>query len=284
MQYQICFFSFSVRRGHWFLKCSIYIWGMWGPHKAGRCSGWERALNPALPESKSHHHLSRLRSGGPGTRILASLSLHFRSENSVVNNILFHNDPRNGYTQNVQSRGQQAKAYWPSLAHHLFLYGLQTTSGSYMFHSLKNIKEEISIQRIWKLYEIQTVLSHKVLLEHSSFVSGCPHAKDAASLGAQMVKNLPAMQETYLGLVPGLEGSPGEGNGNPLQCSCLGNPMDGGALWGGGEWSGWSPWGKKRARHDLVTSMTTDRYRYAHITESLSCMPETNTVCKATIH
>ena len=24
---------------------------------------------------------------------------------------------------------------------------------------------------------------------------------------------------------------PGEGNGNPLQCSCLGNPMDGGAWW-----------------------------------------------------
>ena len=29
-----------------------------------------------------------------------------------------------------------------------------------------------------------------------------------------------------LGLIPGLGGSPGEGNGYPLQCSCLGNPMD----------------------------------------------------------
>ena len=28
---------------------------------------------------------------------------------------------------------------------------------------------------------------------------------------------------------PGLGRSPGEGNGNPLQYSCLGNPMDGGA-------------------------------------------------------
>jgi len=27
-------------------------------------------------------------------------------------------------------------------------------------------------------------------------------------------------------LIPGLGGFPGEGNGNPLQCSCLGNPMD----------------------------------------------------------
>ena len=29
-----------------------------------------------------------------------------------------------------------------------------------------------------------------------------------------------------LGSIPGLGRSPGEGNGNPLQCSCLKNPMD----------------------------------------------------------
>ena len=29
-----------------------------------------------------------------------------------------------------------------------------------------------------------------------------------------------------LGLIPGLGKSPGEGNGNPLQHYCLGNPMD----------------------------------------------------------
>ena len=32
-----------------------------------------------------------------------------------------------------------------------------------------------------------------------------------------------------LGLIPGSGRSPGEGNGNPLQYSCLENPMDGGA-------------------------------------------------------
>ena len=32
-----------------------------------------------------------------------------------------------------------------------------------------------------------------------------------------------------LGLMPGSGRSPGEGNGNPLQYSCLGNPMDRGA-------------------------------------------------------
>ena len=31
----------------------------------------------------------------------------------------------------------------------------------------------------------------------------------------------------YLGLIPGLGRSPGEGNGNPLQYSCLENPMEG---------------------------------------------------------
>ena len=35
------------------------------------------------------------------------------------------------------------------------------------------------------------------------------------------------MQE--VGLIPGLGRSPGEGNGNPLQYSCLENPMDRGA-------------------------------------------------------
>ena len=31
------------------------------------------------------------------------------------------------------------------------------------------------------------------------------------------------------GLIPGLGRSPGGGNGNPFQYSCLENPMDGGA-------------------------------------------------------
>ena len=34
-----------------------------------------------------------------------------------------------------------------------------------------------------------------------------------------------------LGSIPGSGRSPGEGNGNPLQYSCLENPMEGGALW-----------------------------------------------------
>ena len=45
---------------------------------------------------------------------------------------------------------------------------------------------------------------------------------------AQTVKRLPATRETR-GSIPGLERSPGEGNGTTLQYSCLENPTDGGA-------------------------------------------------------
>ena len=46
-----------------------------------------------------------------------------------------------------------------------------------------------------------------------------------------MVKNLPANagDVSDTDLIPGLGRYPGEGNGNPLQHSCLENPMDGGA-------------------------------------------------------
>ena len=48
-----------------------------------------------------------------------------------------------------------------------------------------------------------------------------------------MVKNTPvnAGDIRDVGLIPGLGGSPGEGNGNLSQYSCLVNPMDRGAWW-----------------------------------------------------
>ena len=44
-----------------------------------------------------------------------------------------------------------------------------------------------------------------------------------------------------LGSIPGWGRSPGEENGNPLQYSCLENPMDGGA---------WCLWGHKESDTD----------------------------------
>ena len=55
----------------------------------------------------------------------------------------------------------------------------------------------------------------------------------SASHMVLVVKNPPANAGDIrdVGSIPGLGISPGEGNGNPLQCSCLENPRDGGAWW-----------------------------------------------------
>ena len=68
-----------------------------------------------------------------------------------------------------------------------------------------------------------------------------------------MVKKLPANAEDAgdLGSIPGLGKSHGEGNGKPLQSSCLENPIDRGSL------VGYSPWGCKEL--DM-----TDLYTHTH--------------------
>ena len=53
-----------------------------------------------------------------------------------------------------------------------------------------------------------------------------------------------------LGLIPGSGKFPGEGNGNPLQYSCLENPMDGGA------WCRLLSMGSQRVGHDWATSLS----------------------------
>ena len=55
-----------------------------------------------------------------------------------------------------------------------------------------------------------------------------------------------ACNEGDLGSIPGSGGYPGEGNGNPLQYSCLENPIDRGA------WRD-TVHGVARVRHNLVT-------------------------------
>ena len=69
----------------------------------------------------------------------------------------------------------------------------------------------------------------------------CPGKKEifgksveaAASQMALVVKNLPANAGDVRdgGSIPGLGRFPGGGHGNPLQSSCLENPMDRGAWW-----------------------------------------------------
>jgi len=57
----------------------------------------------------------------------------------------------------------------------------------------------------------------------------------------------PPANAGHVGSIPGSGRSPREGNGNPLQCSCLGNPMDRGAWWATVHGV------TERVEHDLVT-------------------------------
>ena len=68
---------------------------------------------------------------------------------------------------------------------------------------------------------------------HNSFPGGSDGKASACNAGD-------------LGSIPGSGRSPGEGNGNPLQHSCLDNPMDRGA------WRA-TVHGVTRFRHDLAT-------------------------------
>ena len=63
----------------------------------------------------------------------------------------------------------------------------------------------------------------KHLLIHQSIDDSCRNLWDFPG-GKES-----ACQTGDVGSVPGLGRSPGEGNGNPLQYSCLENPMDRGA-------------------------------------------------------
>ena len=57
------------------------------------------------------------------------------------------------------------------------------------------------------------------------------------------------------GSIPGSGRSPGEGNGNPLQYSCLENPMDRGA------WQA-TAHGDRRVGHNLATKTTLSEFTY----------------------
>ena len=66
------------------------------------------------------------------------------------------------------------------------------------------------------------MMIYKLLFIHCNNMIGFP--------GGSEVK-ASACNAGDLGSIPGSGRSPGEGNGNPLQYSCLENPMDRGAWW-----------------------------------------------------
>ena len=72
--------------------------------------------------------------------------------------------------------------------------------------------------------------------------------------GGSVVKNLPA-NSADAGSIPGLGRYPEEGNGNPLQYSCLGNPMDKGA------WQS-TVHGVAKSKTQVSAHITTTTYLY----------------------
>ena len=71
-------------------------------------------------------------------------------------------------------------------------------------------------------------------------------AKGWTRLSGWTELNWPVYNAGDPGFIPGSGRSPGEGNGHPLQYSCLGNPMDRGACWG-------TVQGFPKVRHNLAT-------------------------------
>ena len=67
-----------------------------------------------------------------------------------------------------------------------------------------------------------SLMCFTTVYSHSSFPGG-PVVKDPPAAGAGDARDA--------GLIPGLGRSPGGGNGNPLQYSCLENPKHRAAWW-----------------------------------------------------
>ena len=85
------------------------------------------------------------------------------------------------------------------------------------------------------------------------------------------VKNPPANARDMkdLGSIPGWGRSPGEGNGNPLQYSCLENPMGRGVWWAAVPGVAKS-WTLSERLHFLFTSVKQNDYWIYHVNTSMT--------------
>ena len=122
--------------------------------------------------------------------------------------------------------------------------GEHPSSGKYLSSDSTSIISEYGKIRILEPNpDIAQCLTVKK--QEKTHLNKIPVILRASLVEESVVKSLPA-NAGDAGSIPGLGRSPGEGNGNPLQYSCLGNPMEKG------------PWratvhGVARVTHDLVT-------------------------------
>ena len=108
-----------------------------------------------------------------------------------------------------------------------------------MLHKLSFPPSVLSSEHLWGTRNIMgSMAALALMISLPPFLPGlwvlnwvCPMQGPRASQVTLVVKNPPANSGDIrdMGSIPGLGRSPGEGNGNPPQYSCLENPMDRGA-------------------------------------------------------
>ena len=82
---------------------------------------------------------------------------------------------------------------------------------------------------------LNTIMDGSLLMNFFFFLDLTTHDREGGVSQVVLVVKNPstsAGEVRDMGSIPGSERSPGEGHGNPLQYSCLENPMDRGTWWG----------------------------------------------------
>ena len=115
--------------------------------------------------------------------------------------------------------------------------------------SLPNEKIRVQIGKL-----LVSILRRDFLPRAAGLACGKERGWVEKSAGLEAVSKSSAYNAGDLGSIPGSGRSPGEGNGSPLQYSCLENPMDRGA------WRA-TVHGVARVGHDLATKTTSHQTR-----------------------
>ena len=112
----------------------------------------------------------------------------------------------------LQSMGWQSTGHgWMTNTHFFILFQCV---------NYKSIKEPTALCYLYTLWFVKQLPKLIVSSLHTEDFPGGSDGKEST-----------CNEGLIPGLIPGLERSPGEGNGKPLQYSCLENPVDSGALW-----------------------------------------------------
>ena len=139
---------------------------------------------------------------------------------------------------NSDFKGMILGVFWSLCSHRHFLLmqnSTQTCSMFYSFFSLLSSKPTSlapsSWERPgkWKICYSDNLIWDKVLMDDNTLLLTMPTGFPGGASGKGPACQFRRLRVT--GSIPGSGRSPGRGHGNPLQYSCLGNPVDRGAWW-----------------------------------------------------